>query len=70
MKFATIFTGSLLCATQTFALPAEDGLRSLKASLKKRAYPGFNAADQHVSTTGAHAWMPPGHGDLRGPCPG
>jgi hypothetical protein len=70
MKFATMFPGVLLCASQTFALPTEDGLRSLKASLKKRASPGFNAADQHVSTTGAHAWMPPGSGDLRGPCPG
>lgn len=32
--------------------------------------PGFSASEQYVSTTGTHAFVPPGHGDLRGPCPG
>jgi len=35
----------------------------------KRA-PGFDAEAQYVSTTGAHAFVPPGPNDLRGPCPG
>ncbi|TVY23957.1 Aromatic peroxygenase [Lachnellula hyalina] len=34
--------------------------------------PGFNAAAQYVSTTGAHTFVPPDFdaGDVRGPCPG
>lgn len=32
--------------------------------------PGFDAAAQLIDVSGAHAFMPPGHGDLRGPCPG
>jgi hypothetical protein len=32
--------------------------------------PGFDAAAQHVDVSGNHAFLPPGHGDLRGPCPG
>lgn len=32
--------------------------------------PGFNAAAQHVSTEGPHAFIAPGPGDARGPCPG
>ncbi|KAJ4387394.1 hypothetical protein N0V93_007985 [Gnomoniopsis smithogilvyi] len=32
--------------------------------------PGFDAAAQFVSTTGANAFVPPGTGDIRGPCPG
>lgn len=35
----------------------------------KRA-PGFSASQQYVSNAGAHAFVPPGSGDLRGPCPG
>ncbi|KAJ3990890.1 Chloroperoxidase, partial [Lentinula boryana] len=30
----------------------------------------FDAALQHVSTTGQHSFAPPGPGDFRGPCPG
>ena len=32
--------------------------------------PGFDAAAQHIDTTGAHAFVPPSASDLRGPCPG
>lgn len=43
-------------------------------ALEKRQAPGvvppFNAATQYVSTTGAHAFVAPGPGDQRGPCPG
>lgn len=31
---------------------------------------GFSASQQYVSNTGAHAFIPPGKNDLRGPCPG
>ena len=30
----------------------------------------FDAELQYVSNTGDHAYVPPGEGDLRGPCPG
>lgn len=30
----------------------------------------FDAHDQHVSTTGNHAYASPGPGEIRGPCPG
>jgi hypothetical protein len=32
--------------------------------------PGFNANAQRVSTTGKHAYIAPGPGDMRGTCPG
>ncbi|CAN9323128.1 unnamed protein product [Alternaria alternata] len=32
--------------------------------------PGFDAKAQRISTTGDHAYIAPGSGDLRGPCPG
>lgn len=32
--------------------------------------PGFDAAAQKIDVSGAHAFLPPGHSDLRGPCPG
>lgn len=31
---------------------------------------GFNADAQRIEVTGDHAFIPPGAGDLRGPCPG
>lgn len=30
----------------------------------------FDPTSQHVSTTGKYAWVAPGVGDQRGPCPG
>jgi hypothetical protein len=61
-----------LAAGPAAALPSATSLRSLELSLSasKRATDGFNAADQKVSTTGANAWVAPGHGGQRGPCPG
>lgn len=32
--------------------------------------PGFDANAQRIDVSGAHAFLPPGHGDMRGPCPG
>lgn len=32
--------------------------------------PGFNAAAPLVSNAGAKAFVAPGNGDIRGPCPG
>lgn len=41
---------------------------SLAANEKRTV--GFNAALQYVSNKGAHAFVAPGLGDARGPCPG
>lgn len=40
-----------------------------KRDIVSRA-PGFNSSQQYVSNQGAHKFVPPGKGDLRGPCPG
>jgi hypothetical protein len=58
-----------LAAGPAAALPSLHSLE-LSLSASKRATDVFNAADQKVSTTGANAWVAPGHGDQRGPCPG
>ncbi|EHK98203.1 putative Aromatic peroxygenase [Glarea lozoyensis 74030] len=33
-------------------------------------YTKFDPIAQRISTTGVHAWAPPGPNDIRGPCPG
>lgn len=51
---------------------SQTGKRSTlaRSPVKKRV--AFDAASQYVSTTGAHAFVPPNFaaGDVRGPCPG
>lgn len=46
----------------------------IEAGIEKRVSTprstGFSASDQYVSNTGKHAFVAPGNGDLRGPCPG
>lgn len=46
----------------------------IEAALEKRALEPrnviFSAEEQFVSTSGAHAFVPPGPNDIRGPCPG
>ena len=44
------------------------GSKSTRSNLKKRV--PFDASQQLVDVTGAHAFVPPGSGDERGPCPG
>lgn len=44
--------------------------RSAFASEKRQLALGFDAAAQHIDVSGAHAFVPPGNGDQRGPCPG
>ena len=44
--------------------------RSAFASEKRQLALGFDAAAQHIDVSGAHAFVPPGSGDQRGPCPG
>ena len=42
--------------------------RAKQKELKSRTT--FDPTAQHVSTTGKYAWVAPGAGDQRGPCPG
>lgn len=48
------------------------GLPSFKKEMGKRqlTVPPFDPTTQYVSNTGAHAFVAPGSGDQRGPCPG
>ena len=41
---------------------------AVKEELKRQTT--FDPSTQHVSTTGEYAWVAPGSGDQRGPCPG
>jgi hypothetical protein len=37
---------------------------------KEKRQLGFNAQAQSIDVSGDHSFVPPGAGDLRGPCPG
>ena len=41
---------------------------AVKEELKRQT--AFDPSSQHVSNTGEYAWVAPGTGDQRGPCPG
>ena len=47
---------------------AECPYRAKHKNLKRQTT--FDPTAQHVSTTGVYAWVAPGSGDQRGPCPG
>lgn len=73
--FSSVIAISLL-TSQIHGFPATLGkhierhmLEDGEPSLVKRTIP-FDAASQYISTTGDHAFVPPGPGDQRGPCPG
>ena len=51
------------------AASIEAGAKNVKRAGTPLA-PGFSAAQQHVSTSGVHAYVAPKSTDLRGPCPG
>lgn len=58
---------------ELYARLASSDISDSDAKLRTRVLgvsPGFNAAAQRISTTGANAFVPPGPGDIRGPCPG
>jgi hypothetical protein len=83
MKTSVLYSVALF-SSAVFAFPhyllKEDPLLDIDAlaaritreSQTKRQIlkPGFNADAQRVSTTGEHVYIPPGPGDIRGPCPG
>ncbi|KAJ3739987.1 hypothetical protein DFH05DRAFT_1463546 [Lentinula detonsa] len=66
-----------VCPMANKMLAARNASNSSLADAYHSAHPpveertvAFDAALQHVSTTGQHAFAPPGPGDFRGPCPG
>lgn len=62
-----------LGAEELYTRLAASDASSADSKLRTRVLgvnPGFNAAAQRISTTGANAFVPPGPGDIRGPCPG
>jgi Peroxidase, family 2 len=70
-----IFAVTLLgAAQQVLAFPAlAEKFGSSFNGHSKRVLgiaPGFDAEAQHIDVSGEHAFVPPGHEDLRGPCPG
>ncbi|KAK5940554.1 hypothetical protein PMZ80_006970 [Knufia obscura] len=67
--------GLLAVAQQALAFPsmAQDFKSQSHSHKSKRVNgiaPGFDADAQRIDVSGDHAFLPPGHGDLRGPCPG
>lgn len=46
------------------------GISKGESNCGTRDCPTFDAEDQLVSTSGENAWIAPGAGDIRGPCPG
>ncbi|KAJ3721324.1 Chloroperoxidase [Lentinula guzmanii] len=59
----------MLAARNAYNSSLADAYRSAHPPVEERTV-GFDAALQRVSTTGQHAFAPPGPGDFRGPCPG
>ncbi|KAJ8075152.1 hypothetical protein PM082_019480 [Marasmius tenuissimus] len=43
---------------------------SSSSNLTRRSQARFDPHTQRIDVTGRHKFVPPGHGDLRGPCPG
>lgn len=74
MKTITLTVFGLLsltqqsCAFRNFARRGQDQLPPGHEHLMKRA--GFDATAQLIDVSGAHAFVAPGSGDQRGPCPG
>jgi hypothetical protein len=76
MRFSVI-VGAAALTNYALAFPAimQDALKAGQKAgkLAKRVLgvdPGFDAAAQLIDVSGPHAWIQPGSGDLRGPCPG
>lgn len=68
LSLATIIASSL-STTLAYPFMGLPGAPAHYVEESKRQL-GFNAQAQAISTTGSNAFVPPGAGDLRGPCPG
>ncbi|KAJ3991348.1 hypothetical protein F5050DRAFT_1870027 [Lentinula boryana] len=67
MAHKMLTEGTTYDATLTNAYPNGHG-QAIKRTTGSTV--GFDPSSQYVSTTGTHAFVPPGPNDLRGPCPG
>jgi len=75
MHSLTGLIGLLAIAQQALAFPSiphslESKDHGHKSKRINGILPGFDADAQRIDVSGDHAFLPPGHGDLRGPCPG
>ncbi|GME36764.1 Chloroperoxidase [Neofusicoccum parvum] len=66
--------GAAALAGQASAFPALAKQYAAQTSHKEKRIngisPGFNAEAQRIDVSGEHAFVAPGSGDIRGPCPG
>lgn len=76
MTILLFVVGLVALAQQALAFPsiahdfAQRGHTHSKGKRINGILPGFDANAQRIDVAGDHAFLPPGHGDLRGPCPG
>jgi hypothetical protein len=75
MKLSIFVAAGLVSHALAYPAIMEEALeKGRKAGkLAKRVLgvdPGFDVAQQLIDVHGSHAWVAPGSGDLRGPCPG
>lgn len=75
MKYTSTLFAVLSLTEQSFGFAnfAQDFQAPKHAHKSKRLLgvaPGFDAKAQRIDVSGKHSFVPPGHGDLRGPCPG
>lgn len=74
--FATMRSALSILAFAGYALAYPSILAQLekevgsKSAFKRQSTPSFDASAQYISTTGDYAFVAPGSGDQRGPCPG
>lgn len=73
MHFTTFLTFTALAAQHVSAYPWMNlpgaAEHNVEQSREKRQG-SFDANAQRISTSGQYKFVPPGSGDLRGPCPG
>ena len=76
MKYSYLALAAAVFAGHAAAFPAlaeeyaKLATRIGSGGKRQAASPGFNAAAQRIDVSGTHAFVPPGSGDQRGPCPG
>ncbi|KAF4542401.1 Chloroperoxidase [Lasiodiplodia theobromae] len=74
MPSSWLSLGAAALAGQAAAFPALADQYAAQSSQKEKRVngisPGFDAEAQRIDVSGEHAFVPPGPGDKRGPCPG
>ncbi|KAL1624075.1 hypothetical protein SLS54_004004 [Diplodia seriata] len=74
MPSSWLALGTFALVSQAAAFPALAEQHAAHLSRKEKRLngisPGFDAEAQRIDVSGEHAFVPPGSGDKRGPCPG